>query len=177
MSGKAKSRVGRGPDYAADGFLIHRRISRLRCPRNVRRESHHRHHAFTVRCARVRSGSAHACMRLTDCRRETAAETAPDAVSRTQRFASATRRPCRHGENPHARNGRRWLRCRVSRIAEAAVVPTLDHPAFVSGHAPIAASRLPGPRRASYHVCNVPSCRRDGRSRRTTRPPDAARLV
>lgn len=99
------------------------------------------------------------------------------------RFTDATFRSGRTppvpawGKSPCARNGRRCLRCRVSRIAEAAVVPTLDHPAFVSGHAPIAASRLPGARRASYHVCNVPSCRCDGRSRRTTRPPDAERLV
>lgn len=99
------------------------------------------------------------------------------------RFTDATFRSGRTppvpawGKSPCARNGRRCLRCRVSRTAEAAVVPTLDHPAFVSGHAPIAASRLPDARRASYHVCNVPSCRRDGRSRRTTRPPDAERLV
>ncbi|WP_155122329.1 hypothetical protein [Burkholderia ubonensis] len=82
-------------------------------------------------------------MRLTDCRRETAAERAPNA-----RFMDATFRSGRTslvpawGKSPYARNGRRCLRCRVSRIAEAAVVPTLGRPAFVSGHAPIAASRV-----------------------------------
>lgn len=61
------------------------------------------------------------------------------------RFTDATFRSGRTppvpawGKSPCARNGRRCLRCRVSRTAEAAVVPTLDHPAFVSGHAPIAA--------------------------------------
>ncbi|WP_157662106.1 hypothetical protein [Burkholderia ubonensis] len=117
-------------------------------------------------------------MRLTGCRRETAAERAPNArfMDATFRFGRTSPVPA-WGKSPCMRNGRRCLRCRVSRIAKAAVVPTLDHPAFVSGHAPIAASRLPGARRASYHVCNVPSCRRDDRTRRTTRPPDAERLV
>lgn len=99
------------------------------------------------------------------------------------RFTDATFRSGRTspvpawGKSPCARNGRRCLRCRVSRTAEAAVVPILGRSAFISGHAPIAASRLPDARRASYHVCNVPSCRRDDRTRRTTRPPDAERLV
>lgn len=178
VSGKAESRVGRGPDDAVGRFLIHRRISRLRGPRNVRRGSHHRHHACAAPCVQGRNGSAHACMRLTGCRRETAAETAPNARFMDATFRSGRTSPVpAWGKSPCMRNGRRCLRCRVSRTAEAAVVPTLDHPTFVSGHAPIAASRLPGARRASYHVCNVPSCRRDGRIRRTTRPPDAARLV
>ncbi|WP_155122818.1 hypothetical protein [Burkholderia ubonensis] len=178
MSGKAESRVGRGLDYAVDRFLIHRRISRLRGPGNVRRGSHRRRHAHAAPCSQVRSGSAHTLMQLTDCRRETASKTAPNArfMEATFRVGHASRVPA-WGKSPCARNGRRYLRCRVSRIAEAAVVPILGRPAFVSGHAPIAASRLPDARRASYHVCNVPSCRSDDRTRRTTRPPDAARLV
>lgn len=166
------------PGLRGGGFLIHRRISRVRGPRNVRCGSCHRHHACAAPCAQCRSGSARACMRLTGCGRETAAERTPNA-----RFMDATFRSGRTppvpawGKSPCARNGRRCLRCRVSRTAEAAVVPILGRSAFVSGHAPIAASRLPDARRASYHVCNVPSCRRDGRTRRTTRPPDAERLV
>lgn len=135
--------------------------------------SHHRHHAFAVRCARVRSGSAHACMRLTDCRRETAAETAPDAVSRTQRFAPAARRPCRHGENPHAR----------ATVADACGVASRALPKQQScrrsiiRHSSADTSRLP--RRAARRItcATFQSARSDGRSRRTTRPPDAARLV
>ncbi|MFA8389127.1 hypothetical protein ACEPUD_03265 [Burkholderia ubonensis] len=143
MSGKAESRVGRGLDYAVDRFLIHLRISRLRGPRNVLCGSHHRHHAFAAPCAQCRSGSAHACMQLTDCRRETASKTAPNArfMEATFRVGHASPVPA-WGKSPCARNGRRCLRCRVSRIAEAAVVPTLGHPAFVSGHAPIAAPRV-----------------------------------
>ncbi|KIP15444.1 hypothetical protein KY49_5414 [Burkholderia sp. MSHR3999] len=177
-SGKVRLRFSRDPGYTVDRFLIHRRISRVRGPRNVRCRSCHRHHAFAAPCAQCRNGSARACMRLTGCRRETAAERAPNARFMDATFRSGRTSPVpAWGKSPCARNGRRCLRCRVSRTAEAAVVPTLDHPAFVSGHAPIAASRLPGARCASYHVCNVPSCRRDGRTRRTTRPPDAERLV
>ncbi|WP_157379646.1 hypothetical protein [Burkholderia ubonensis] len=117
-------------------------------------------------------------MQLTDCRRETAAERVPNARFMDATFRSGRTSPVpAWGKSSCARNGRRCLRCRVSRIAEAAVVPTLGRPAFVSGDALIAASRLPGARRASYHVCNVPLCRSDDRPRRTTRPPDAARLV
>ncbi|WP_157640719.1 hypothetical protein [Burkholderia ubonensis] len=55
------------------------------------------------------------------------------------------------GKSPCARNGRRYLRCRVSRIAEAAVVPTLGRPAFVSADT----HRLPRracPARAARHI-------------------------